>query len=496
MQQIVEEKFRFAVESSPSGVVMANRAGKIVMVNSETERLFGYHHKELIGQPVEILMPDRLRPQHVHNRSEFNAHPEIRRMGVGRDLFGLRKDGSEFPVEVGLNPIQVDEELFVLSAIVDISERKHAEEMFRLAVDACPSGMVMIDKAGKIIMINAEIARLFGYTSEELIGHRVEILVPERLRNRHVQHRWEFAMRPETRRMGAGRELFGLRKDGTEFPVEVGLNPIRVGTDLLVLSVIVDITERKRIERLKDEFVSTVSHELRTPMTSISGSLGLLVGGATGTLPEVATRLLSIAHENCQRLVRLINDILDIQKLEAGRMIFDLKRVEVRSLLESTLETMRGFAEGFGVRVRLLEPSAVVNVNADVDRLTQVVTNLLANAIKFSPRDREVEVGIAQREGTVIISIRDYGDGIPDEFKPRIFEKFAQADGTDSGLKGGTGLGLSIVKQIVLQLGGKVSFDDGSDGGTIFYVELPACDEMAQAGSEPEGTADQVCAAL
>jgi signal transduction histidine kinase len=311
-----------------------------------------------------------------------------------------------------------------------------------------------------------------------------------------MQHRWEFAMRPETRRMGVGRELFGLRKDGTEFPIEVGLNPIRVGTDLLVLSVIVDITERKRIDRLKDEFVSTVSHELRTPMTSISGSLGLLVGGATGALPEAATRLLGIAHDNCQRLVRLINDILDIQKLEAGRVVFDLKRVEVRSVVENTLETMRGFADGFGVRVRLVEPAAAVNVNADVDRLTQVVTNLLANAIKFSPRDREVEVGIAQRDGTVIISIRDYGGGIPDEFKPRIFDKFAQADGTDARLKGGTGLGLSIVRQIVLQLGGEVSFHDAPERGTIFSVELPVWHETAQAGSETNGASDKIRVSL
>jgi PAS domain S-box-containing protein len=181
-QQIVEENFRMTVEASSSGVMIADRGGKIVMVNTEVERLFGYGRKELIGQRVEILIPDRLRPQHIRNRNAFGAQPEVRRMGVGRDLFGLRKDGTEFPVEVGLNPIQIGDELFVLSAIVDISERKHAEEMFRLAVEACPNGMVMIDRTGKIIMINTEIERLFGYARGELVGRTVDILVPERLR--------------------------------------------------------------------------------------------------------------------------------------------------------------------------------------------------------------------------------------------------------------------------------------------------------------------------
>lgn len=484
MQQIVEENFRLAVETSSSGVIMADRGGKIVMVNTEIERLFGYSRKELVGQRVEILIPDRLRSQHIRNRNAFGGQPEVRRMGVGRDLFGLRKDGTEFPVEVGLNPIQIGDEMFVLSAIVDISERKHAEEMFRLAVEACPNGMVMIDRTGKIIMINTEIERLFGYARGELVGRTVDILVPERLRQRHVQHRWEFAMRPESRRMGANRDLFGLRKDGTEFPVEVGLNPIRSGADLLVLSVIVDITERKRMERMKDEFVSTVSHELRTPMTSIAGSLGLLAHSAAGQLPEAAARLLDIAHENCKRLVRLINDILDIQKLEAGRVEFTLEKLEVRSLIERTVETMRGFADGYDVRVRLDESAATAEVNADSDRLVQVVTNLLSNAVKFSPPQREVLIGVERRGGNVVVSVRDHGDGIPDEFKPQVFQKFAQADGTDARLKGGTGLGLNIVKQIVIQLGGQVSFEDAAGGGTTFFVEMPEWDEARDAKPE------------
>jgi signal transduction histidine kinase len=234
-------------------------------------------------------------------------------------------------------------------------------------------------------------------------------------------------------------------------------------------------TERKRLERLKDEFVSTVSHELRTPLTSIAGSLGLLTGNAPGMSSGPAARLLAIAHSNSQRLVRLVNDILDIEKLESGHVVFDFKPVEIGSLVEQTIETIRGFAEGHHVRIRFEATLAVEDVRADADRLAQVVTNLLSNAIKFSLPGGEVVVAVANREATdlVRISVRDHGPGISVDFRPRIFERFAQADATNARRKGGTGLGLSIVKQIVDRLGGEVGFDDAPGGGTVFYVELP-----------------------
>jgi PAS domain S-box-containing protein len=233
-----------------------------------------------------------------------------------------------------------------------IAEQGVAEEMFRLAVEACPSGMLMIDSDGKMVMVNSEIENQFGYARGELIGQPVDILVPERLRTQHARHRHHFTPTPETRRMGAGRELFGRRKDGTEFPVEVGLNPIRFGDHLFVLGVIVDISQRKHIERVKEEFISTVSHELRTPLTSISGSLGLLASRWTEQLPPSAARLLTIAHKNCQRLVRLINDILDIEKIESGRLVLNCVRLDLRQVAEQAIEDNRGFAQGYGVKVR------------------------------------------------------------------------------------------------------------------------------------------------
>ena len=238
-------------------------------------------------------------------------------------------------------------------------------------------------------------------------------------------------------------------------------------------------TERKRLERLKDEFVSTVSHELRTPLTSISGSLRLLTSNAAGNLPRPMARLLAIAHANSQRLVRLVNDILDIEKMEAGRVVFNFRRADVRSVVKQAIDANQGFAEEYGVRIRLDDGSIAADVRADPDRLLQVVTNLLSNAVKFSPADGEVVVAIEKKPDVVRITVRDHGPGIPIDFKPFIFEKFAQADAGNDRKKGGTGLGLSIVKQIVDRLGGEVGFVDAPDGGTIFHVQLPCWDHVA-----------------
>jgi len=360
----------------------------------------------------------------------------------------------------------------------DSTAESFAEEKFRLAVEASPNGMVMTDSNGAIVLANTEAERLFGCERGDLIGRPMEILLPERLHGEFSKYRASLARHPETRRVGECRDLFGRRRDGTEFPIEVRLNPIRSRDSLLVLSVIVDSSERVRMDRLKDEFVSTVSHELRTPLTSISGSLGLLIGGAAGKLPEPAVRLISIARTNSQRLVRLINDILDIEKLESGQVVFNFKRLDARSLVEQVIEASRGYADGFGIRARLAPVPTASDVYADPDRLAQVITNLLSNAVKFSPPRGEVSIAIEKHENIVRISVRDRGPGIPLEFRPRIFEKFAQADATDARQKSGTGLGLSIVKQIIERLGGEAGFADAAGGGTVFYVDLPAWDQV------------------
>jgi signal transduction histidine kinase len=242
-----------------------------------------------------------------------------------------------------------------------------------------------------------------------------------------------------------------------------------------------NIGEQRCQERLNDEFVATVSHELRTPLTSIAGSLGLMLGGAAGRLPEPALRLMTIAHNNSQRLVRLINDLLDIEKLQSGEGRFDLQPLEFRSVVAQAIESVHGFADGYNIHVRMTG-AADGRVHADSDRLIQVITNLLSNAIKFSPPGGTIEVSIEVDGGTLRLAIRDHGPGIPAELKPRIFEKFTQAATPGTRHAGGTGLGLSIAREIVVRLGGTIGFEDAPDGGTRFFVALP----IAPACHEPD----------
>jgi len=245
---VSEEIIRLAVEACPSGMIMTEASGEIVLVNAEIERLFGYHRDELLGRAIDILVPRTLRTLHRVHRAGFVENPIARRMGVGRNLFGVRKDGSMVPVEIGLNPIRSDGRLMILSAITDITERKLAEDRFRLVVEASPSGMIMTDVDGKITLVNAEVLRLFGYEREELIGKTIDMLVPPRIRDQHKHFRAAFHARPEARSMGIGRDLTIARKDGKELPVEIGLNPIQTPEGVMVLSAIIDISERKRAE--------------------------------------------------------------------------------------------------------------------------------------------------------------------------------------------------------------------------------------------------------
>jgi PAS domain S-box-containing protein len=463
------EQRRRIFDTSLDLILVTDRRGVFLQVSPSSAAILGYEASEMIGcSAIDFVYPDDLEPIREKMRLARRGH-QIRNF----ETRYLHKDGRVVTLVWTGVWSEPEQRHFFIGR--DMTERKLVEEKFRLAVEASPSGMIMTHE-GKILMVNAETERQFGYSREELIGQSIEILVPRRFRDKHPGHRSAFAALPGARGMGAGRDLFGLRKDGTEFPVEVGLNPIETRDGLVVLSVVVDITERKRNERLKGEFVATVSHELRTPLTSIAGALALLESGAVGQVPDTVKRLLGIALANSRRLSRLLNDILDIEKLEAGKVSYNLRRIDVKTLVEQAIEANVAFADSFNVKVRLDVDAAEGEVRADPDRLIQVLVNLLSNAAKFSPPRQEVLVGIRSEGDQVRLSVRDHGPGIPDEFKGRIFEKFAQGDSTDARCRGGTGLGLSIARQIVVQLGGTIGYDAAPGGGTIFYVDLPRWD--------------------
>ncbi|HEX3917137.1 MAG TPA: ATP-binding protein [Caulobacteraceae bacterium] len=282
------------------------------------------------------------------------------------------------------------------------------------------------------------------------------------------------------------REVVARRFDGGEAPVDVTLRSMHMADGRFIAVYARDISDRKRVERLKDEFVSTVSHELRTPLTSIAGSLGLLMGGATAPLPEGPARLIAIAHANCQRLVRLINDILDVEKIESGKMNFDMAPLTMAQVAERSIDAVRGYADQLGVTLVLDAEGDALAIRGDLDRLVQVGANLISNAIKFSKTGDQVTI-TARRWGRLArITVEDHGPGIPEEFRARMFTKFAQADSSDTRQRGGTGLGLVIAKEITERHGGRLWFDSTPGVGTKFYIDLPLS-EALEAGGESDG---------
>ena len=360
----------------------------------------------------------------------------------------------------------------MLGVTFDITERKHADEQFRLAIEAAPTGMLLMDLRGSIVLVNAQIEKLFGYPRSELLGQPMEMLVPERFHASVADCRSGSFSTPTAH----AAELYGLRKDGSEVPIEIGLNPLLTSKGGFVLSSIVDLSQRLEIERIRNEFVSTVSHELRTPLTSIRGSLGLLQSGAMGAMPDKAAEMVTIAYKNSGRLVRIINDILDISTIDAGKLALQMRIVTLAELLQQSVEANAGFAEKCEVRFVLEQVSVNDTVMADPDRLMQVVANLLSNAAKFSPPGSDVLIRVRPGSTKMRIEVQDSGAGIPEEFKAHIFGKFAQADASTARRFEGTGLGLSIARKLTEAMGGSVGFDSMVDHGSIFYIELPRMD--------------------
>lgn len=482
-----QDTFRLIVEAAPNAIVIIDEHGRIALVNSQTEKLFGYSREELIGQPVEILVPKRFRGTHPALRANFFADARARPMGAGRDLYGLRKDGTEFPVEIGSNPIRTAGGMLILSAIVDITERQRAERRFTLAIESAPSGMLMVDQEGKIVLVNSPAEKLFGYSRDELIGKAVEILVPERSQGQHPAFRAGFFGKPESRPMGAGRDLFGRRKDGTEFPIEIGLNPIETDEGVLALSAIVDITERKQLERelhlrleelaaadrQKDEFLAMLAHELRNPLAPIRNALEIL-DLPTANEP-MNKRARDMMRRQLQHLVRLVDDLLDVSRIITGHIELRKERFDLSAAVTRAVETAEPLIVARGHRLIVSTADEPISVWADLVRLSQVIANLLTNAAKYSPQPSCIWLS-AQREGEdLVIRVKDEGMGIAPDMRERIFELFVQANSSAGRTQGGLGIGLTLVRRLVQMHNGSVDAKSAGLGqGSEFVVRLPA----------------------
>lgn len=340
-------------------------------------------------------------------------------------------------------------------------------------LDNVLDGIITINEAGIVDSFNKSAEKIFGYTANEVIGRNISMLMPEPYCSEHDGYLNNFLTTGKAKVIGVGRQVTGRRRDGSIFPMDLAVSAMQLGEQRLFTGIVRDITDRVKIERMKSEFISTVSHELRTPLTSIRGSLGLIAGGVAGELPAQAKVLLDIAHKNSERLILLVNDILDMEKIEAGKMEFQAKPVALKQLVQQAMEDNLAYAEQCKVSYEVEGELSDATINVDANRLLQVLANLFSNAAKFSPPGDKVRISVCSDGNRARISVSDHGCGIPLQFRSKIFQKFAQADSSDTRKKGGTGLGLSITKAIVEQMGGTIDFDSEPGVLTTFFIEFP-----------------------
>ncbi|MFP6849081.1 MAG: response regulator [Pseudomonas sp.] len=481
-----EERFRLLIERLPVATLLCNAQGRIEMANHSAAELLGITAQGLVGERVKRFLPA------VEQLSELV-------IGDGTtELTGEYKArcelGEELPVALSLSVLADSSGVSYLINMIDLRARKGAEERFRLVVEASPNAIVLVDNKGCIAMVNRQTEQMFGYTRDFLLSQPVEVLLPNDLRASHVPMRTAYQGKPEPRRMGNNRELFGQHRDGRQIPLEVGLSPILGGEDALVQAVIIDISERKAAEqrlrdqaeqltlanRYKSEFLANMSHELRTPLNSILILSDQLRQNSAGNLTEKQAKHADIVHRAGSDLLQLINDVLDLSKVESGRMQLKLEPLNVQDILVELDASLRPMAEIKGLRLHTqLEAGVPRVIHSDRIRLHQILRNLLSNALKFTEHG-EVSLTVScdsdgpqEAYELLSFSVRDTGIGIAAEQHEQIFQAFQQIDGSTSRRFGGTGLGLAITRQLVLAMDGEISLQSAPGEGSCFTVRLP-----------------------
>ena len=481
-----ERRIRTMMDNLAEGIASTSDNGIIELFNPAAERMFGYRSEEVVGKNVSMLMGGYDLSEHDGHMARYLQTGRAHIIGIGREVTARRNDGSAFPMHLRISEFYLEGRRHFIAGMRDTTESKRITEALRASetqmrqiTDTVPALIAHLDKEQRFRFHNQAYEEVFGLSSGQIDGHTLaEVLgepvykgikdkVDEVLRGYPVRYE-RVQMTPDGGRRSFAMQYLPRYGEGADEGQVLGFYSL--GTD---------ITELKRIDRMKSEFVSTVSHELRTPLTSIRGSLGLISGGVAGEIPAAVKNLVGIAKSNCERLIRLINDMLDSEKIESGKMRLDLQVVDLRPLVQQALAANEGFAGQHRVKLVLQAPAEALRVRIDSDRMTQVLTNLLSNAAKFSPPDSTVEVRLSRVARSVRVEVVDHGPGIPEEFRSRIFQKFSQADASDTKQKGGSGLGLNISRALIEQMNGAIGFSSQAGVGTTFFFELPECRDSA-----------------
>ena len=454
----------------PLGIVMIDQAGIITMANSEATRQFGYTTAEMLGQPIELLIPEQFHTSHQAFRKAYLAKPERRDMGLGQALYAQRKNGDTFPVEIGLNPVATASGEAIVASIVDISNQKRLETSFKKIFDAAPYGMLMINKAGQIELANTQLSRLFGYPAHQLIGKSMDMLLPERYRQQHDLLRDQYLNDPSTRSMGPGRDLTGLNKDGTEFPVEIGLSTLETESGTSILAAIIDISARKKMEtHLRqansdlDEFTYVASHDLKSPLRGILNLVEWVTEDLGSDIkPDVENNLNRIKLR-IDRMENLIEDLLIYAR--SGKRSAEFQDIEIDNLLNNVIEILdipTDFKLSFNTQIkRITSPRAP---------LETVMRNLISNAIKHHDKSSgDINITVTPNDSWLEFTITDDGPGIPSSAHERIFKLFQTLD---SKTNDRSGVGLAVTKRLIEAHNGKIEIHstDNIRGSTFkFY---------------------------
>ncbi|NEQ31008.1 MAG: PAS domain S-box protein [Leptolyngbya sp. SIO4C5] len=470
-----QQKLAGILDTADEGVISVDEVQIIQLFNQGAERIFGYPAAEVLGQPLSILLPglfqtsDR-RSMQALAETEVSAQPMAER---SRGVVGRRRNGQEFPAEASISKLQTEQGLVFTIILKDVTERRQAEaalrrseEKLRLTTDALPVLIAYVDRQQCYQFNNLAYESWFGLSREAIRGCRVRDVIGEAA-YRQIQDYLAQGLAGET----VSYEIEMPYLTGDRWISASYIPDVQQGEVRGLFTLVSDISDRKATERLRDEFVSVVSHELRTPLTSVHGSLKLLATGQLGTLSVHEQALIEISLKNTERLTRLINDVLDLERIESGQISMVMQVCNAGDLLLQAIATMQSMAHE--AQIELTATASSVEIWADPDHILQTLTNLLSNAIKFSPPQTTVQLAVTEQTSTVLFAVQDQGRGIPPDKLETIFERFQQVDASDSRKRGGTGLGLAICRNIVQQHHGHIWAENRPEAGSTFYFTLP-----------------------